>query len=178
VTRLQLPERVLIRVATRAGPVTARRDVAYGGPPLAFGVRTFARVKNDYHLGPFFSDQGVVRITREELERSVRIELSFGLMDYRPLDECFALVEIAHWSPALVEGAIERRATELREGRFFSELEAERWGTPAAYVKRLQDTANRRLAAAIPGAQVIRDEWDGTAPQREYAYRVDPSAEA
>jgi len=178
VSTLQLPESVAVRIVTWRGPIASPQDVPYGGPPLAFGVRTFARFKNDYHLGPFFSDQGVVRITRADLERSARIQLSFGLMDFRPLDECFALVEIAHWAPAEVERAIEARGTEVRLGRFFSELEAEQWSSPEAYVRRLREVANRRLSAAIPGAQIIRDEWDGSALEREYTYRVHPSAAA
>jgi hypothetical protein len=104
------------------------------------------------------------------MEVSEQIHHAFGLMDYCGLTDCYSLVEIRAWSAEETQGAIEARAIELREGRFFSEVEQQLWGTPQKLVERLESAANNRLPA--PVYYHIRDEWDGARSRVEYEYRV------
>lgn len=175
-SNLVLPSSVTIHVVTWTGPIQAPRDTPATSRSIAVSVQTFARAKNDYHLGPFFSENGVIRITRSELERAAAVELDFGLMDYYALAECFSLVEIRAWSAAQVERALGARKAEMKQGRFFSGHDAERWGTPAAYVARLKECGNRNLKD--PVLFRVRDEWDGSKRDVEYEYRVPPAATA
>jgi hypothetical protein len=51
--------------------------------------------KNDYFLGPFFSNEnGEFEIDKNLLEISAEAELSTGIMDYRKINECSSLIEI------------------------------------------------------------------------------------
>ncbi len=171
---LHLPKRITIRVLTWSWtPSGAAQDLPYAGPPLALGIQTFARRRNDYHLGPFFSDSdGLVTITGEQLESSVRAHLDWGLMDHADVRESFAFIEITHWSEAEIE-----RAIHVRESGVFSEHEARLWGSLEQYLHLLRSSANRRLRPPAPGAgQRVRDEWDGSRSIYEYSYRVHPSA--
>lgn len=168
-----------IHIVTWAGSIARPREVPYQGAPIVFGVQTFARQKNDYHLGPFFSDGSAVRITRDQLELLARVHLDFGLMDYVVLEDGFSFVEIAHWSAADVKRALEARQPEVARGSFFSAHERELWGSPADYCERLRRSASARMRPAPKaGGLVIRDEWDGSRAEYAYTYRVAPDASA
>src|SRR5450432_3316371 len=107
VTKLVFPERARVAVlqGTTGGPVP------WDGPELAFWVRTFARSKNDYRLGPFFSgEKGILTISRRECELHAAATLDSGIMDFHPVVEGFALVEIVHWSADDMLRAIEARS--------------------------------------------------------------------
>ena len=169
-SRLHLPKQISIQVLTWTSEF---KDVPFTGPPLALEIRTFARSRNDYHLGPFFSDpDGRVMITRALLDAGARAQLDWGLMDYAPIDDCFALVEIVHWSADDVQRAIEARSDGL-----FSDHERTLWGSLKEYLDLLRSCANRRLSPVLPGAaQRIRSEWDGSQEEYKFEYRVHPSA--
>ena len=175
-SNLVLPSSVKIHVLTRAGPLQAQREALVITPSIAVSVQTFARGRNDYRLGPFFSENGVIDITRAELERAAALHLDFGLMDYYSLAECFALIEIRAWSAVQVERAIEGRKSEMERGRFYSSRDTEQWGTPAEYVRRLRESGNRNLEE--PVWYHVRDEWDGSKQDVEYEYRVPSAASA
>ena len=171
----ELPAAVTVQLRTWAGIPGRATEKGYEGPPLALEVRTFARHKNDYYLGPFFSEGDRVHITREQLELSVRAHLDMGLMDYVDIRDGFGLVEISYWSPDEVRRAIEYRGPEVERGAFYSEYEARLWSTPSQYVALLQASANLRLPPPIrAGGFVIRDEWDGRQPTYDYVYRLQP----
>lgn len=64
-------------------------------PNIIVSIHLFAMRKNDYYLGPFFSDNnGEIKIDKNILEISAEAELQTGLMDYKEVDECSSLVEI------------------------------------------------------------------------------------
>ena len=64
-----------------AGP--AAPDV----PLLVVGLTITMGPKNDYHLGPFLTDQsGSIRLGVEEVEGSIRQVQRESLMDYSPID--------------------------------------------------------------------------------------------
>lgn len=101
---LKFPDKIKIRVMDGL----ARRTIRI--PDIIVMVHIFAMRKNDYHLGPFFTNEnGELEINKEILEISTEAELQTGLMDYRKVDECSPLVEIS----ILSEGEI----TNLIKGR-------------------------------------------------------------
>ncbi|HEX6718574.1 MAG TPA: hypothetical protein VF088_15815 [Pyrinomonadaceae bacterium] len=142
-SRLHLPKQISIEVVTWTSEF---KDVPFTGSPLALEIRTFARSRNDYHLGPFFSDpDGRVMITRALLAASARAQLDWGLMDYAPIDDCFALVEIVHWSADHVQRAIEARSDGL-----FSEHERTLWGSPEGVSRHVALLCESMVIACSP----------------------------
>jgi hypothetical protein len=54
---------------------------------LAVGLTITMERKNDYHLGPFLTDQhGSIELGIEEVERSIQEVQGESLMDYSPID--------------------------------------------------------------------------------------------
>ena len=166
VNHLVFPDRVTLNVQLWSPSETK----PYGGLPLAFRVRTFARAKNDYDLGPFFcGHDGVLAITRRQLELAAAAVLSTGLMDFDAIDNAFPFIEIVHWSGLELERAIDARSktwTMLLEG------EAELYGSVSELLSRLRSSGNASLRPADERYGRLRDEWDGTRPERTYTYTV------
>ena len=129
--------------------------------------------KNNYHLGPFFSDaDGIVRITRSMLEREVRDELETGVMDYGRIDECAPDITIRPWTISEIQRAQRARReiwTSLLPG------EALEYRSIDDLLERYARAANHRLRDS-DGA--IHDRWDGTRSQVAYEYVVHPQAPA
>jgi hypothetical protein len=137
------------------------------------GIQTAACRKNDYHLGPFFSEaDGIVRITRAMLERDVSDTLSTGLMDYGGIEECAPDVAIRAWTPAETARAGEGRRevwTDLLAG------EALEYRSIEELIGRFARSVNHYLRVPEDG---IRDRWDGSRRRVEYDYVVYPKAPA
>jgi len=159
---LILPEIASVKLKTGMG-----QD--YHIPNIVFSVDTHARHKNDYHLGPFFSDEnGVVTITRELLDTYAEAELESGLMDYASISDCYSLVEIRLWSDDDLERAIRGRQT-------WGLLKREKtlWESPEELIERFRNANNRSLVIA-EGFSHIRDEWDGSRQEYAYDFHVTP----
>lgn len=162
--RLVFPERVTIR----ARLINNDAEMDGIGLRIAFSIRTFARSKNDYHLGPFFTDDtGALALTRQQLKLSAQAALSSGLMDYASISDGFPLVEISHLSAADIERAIKSRTTHWTQ-----ELDGERelYGSVGNLVACYQGASNGQLAP--PSPPFSRDEWDGSKQTVEYEYSV------
>ena len=131
----------------------------YHIPNIVFSVDTHARHKNDYHLGPFFSDEnGVVTITRELLDTYAEAELESGLMGYASISDCYSLVEIRLWSDDDLERAIRGRQT-------WGLLKREKtlWESPEELIERFRNANNRSLVIA---EGFSRSETNGMAAGR------------
>jgi len=64
-------------------------------PNVIISIHIFAIKKNDYNLGPFFSDKnGEIKIDKHVLDILAEAEIQTGLMDYNNIHECSPLVEI------------------------------------------------------------------------------------
>ena len=62
---------------------------------IIVSITLFAPKKNDYHLGPFFSDNhGVIKIEEKQLIISAEAVLSSGIMDYCKYSDCSEKVMI------------------------------------------------------------------------------------
>jgi hypothetical protein len=155
--RLILPECVTIHLLSRDASGTLRPSRVHC---LPFNVHTFGCRKNNYRLGPFFSDaEGRVVITRELAELSVRDTLDTGLMDYGDICECAPDVEIRNWTSDDID-----RCISARQNGWTMLLSGER------QIYSSLDELLRRLRAAPRLNQVaaIRDRWDGTRPVVEH----------
>jgi hypothetical protein len=164
-SNLILPELATIKLKTLTsqGKYQPALEQDYRVPNIVFSIDTHARHKNDYHLGPFFSDEnGVVTITRELLDIQIEATLDSGLMDYTHISDCYSLIEIRLWSENDLERAIEGRRT-----WGLGKREKDLWKSPEELIDAFRAANNRNLVF-VDGFSRIRDEWDGS--KREYAY--------
>jgi hypothetical protein len=132
-------------------------------------IRTFARYKNDFHLGPFATDSsGVCSITKQDMLAEERAHLDTGLMDYTGIGDCFSLAELLIYSEEEISRAIECRKkiwTSLLAG------ESKRWKS----IEELITLYERALIVArtiIAGPMPMRVEWSEPAENREYSFVV------
>lgn len=142
----------------------------YRGGPLAFGIVTFARAKNDYYLGPLFTDEsGVLSVTNHQLELCARAELSSGLMDYTSIHDAYALVELVHWSADEVARAVKSRTTAWNT---LFDGEAELYGSVDSLVARLRQCGNRHFAPPTQHYGRTRDEWTDASRTVRYTHTI------
>ncbi len=101
---LKFPDNIIIRI------VDGFTDNPIRTPNIIVSIHFFAIRKNDYYLGPFFSDDnGEIRIDKNILEISAEAELQTGLMDYKGVGECSSLVEIKIASEGEIANLIKGR---------------------------------------------------------------------
>jgi len=128
-------------------------------------IRTFARYKNDYHLGPFFSNKrGLVTITKEALKAEVAESISYALMDYVDVNTCYPLISIYLIPQERVNLIIDR----LQAGRI-TERELELWNSAEELMEKYKNSGNKDLRISDNDIG-IRDEWDSS--KDEYAYTI------
>jgi hypothetical protein len=166
---LILPElaTIQLKTLTSQGKYQPGLEQDYRVPNIVFSIDTHARRKNDYHLGPFFSDEnGLVTITRELLDIYIEATLDSGLMDHTHISDCYALIEIRLWSENDLESAIEGRRTWGLLKR-----EKDLWKSPEELIAAFRSANNRNLMI-VDGFSRIRDEWDGTKQEYDYDFHV------
>ena len=136
---------------------------------VILGVHTFARFRNDYYLGPFFSNtDGLVTITKEALRAGVEQSIAYALMDYMDVDTCFPLIEIYFMQQKNIDFVIER----LQAGRI-TRWELELWNSAEELIMRYSNSGNKDLRIPSKG---FRDEWDGSQDKYNYNFIVTPKA--
>ena len=139
--------------------------VRLGG--AVFFLRLFATQKNDYHLGPFVSnDQGAVTIDREMCEHFVAAEHESGLMDYAGIDQCREEIEIRLLRPDEISRVANSRRTVWRT---LLGGEGEVFGSMAALLAVYDQASNSSLITREPLTCV----WNGSEPNPSYVYLVD-----
>ncbi|MAP08510.1 MAG: hypothetical protein CMM00_06710 [Rhodopirellula sp.] len=86
-----------------------------------------------------------------------------GLMDYCNVGDCYSLVEIAAWSAAETQRAIDGR-------RLWGILGPEQslWSSADELISKLQASPNMRFDHTA----TIRDEWDGHNSHPKYSLRL------
>jgi len=153
---LVFPDRVEIQLLDPEGQPYLVEDVA-------LIIRTFARHKNDYHLGPFFSDnKGFLIIAKGALEARVAESISYAGMDYVDVNTCYPLVSIYLMPQESIDFVIDR----LQAG-CITERELELWNSTEELMEKYKNSGNKDLRISDNDAG-IRDEWDGS--RSEYAY--------
>jgi hypothetical protein len=131
-------------------------------------IKTNASHKNDFYLGPFVSDNnGVITITKANLDNEVAATYDSGLMDYSSIESNFSFVELRLYDQDEIDKLIESRTkawTTLLKG------EKERWDS----INRLVDIlrkSNNKLLLLHDSTRRIRAEFDGA--KDEYEFQLD-----
>jgi hypothetical protein len=155
---LILPEKIIIQLTD-----SQNRPLVF--PDVVFFVHFFAKHKNDFHLGPFVSDQsGKVAISHQELVWNIQATYDSGLMDYSAVETCHPSIEIILEYPDII-----KRTLTTRE-KVWSVLlkgEKERWGALENLLNVYRCAKNDQIELSKDFMK-IRDTWDGT--KKEYNY--------
>ena len=118
-------------------------------------IHIFAVEKNNYNLGPYFSDNnGESYINKHMLEISTNSELETDLMGHRDIKDCSSQVEIE----ILSEEAIKR----LIEGRKLwgiTKQEIELYGSKEHLLEKIEKNSN----SMVESAKILVD-WDERTP--------------
>lgn len=160
-TKFILPDKITIKlVKPEQQNISVENILLY--------VKTYARYKNDFYLGPFASDKnGVITITKKDLENEVTATYESGLMDYSSIDNCFSFVELRLYDQHEVNKMIESRTkvwTTLLKG------EEKRWTSIYHLVDILKKSNNKHLLL-YDSTKCIRTDFDGT--QNEYEFQLE-----
>ena len=159
---LVLPNRVAIQLVD-----TGRRPLKIAD--VLFRVHLFARGKSDFMLQPFASDgNGLVTISRNEVEAEVTAAYDSGLMDYAHVSACSSAVEIRLLSGEDIHRAIEARKIwkNLLAG------ERDRWDSMEQLLDVYRKANNGRLLA--DQSPSIHDDWDKVGAEYTYDFVVLP----
>jgi hypothetical protein len=126
-------------------------------------VTAFARYRNNYHLGPFVSDEGgVIKFTRKDLLNDISAVHDSGLMDYAGYESCEQKVRIHAYTDQEIKKEIRSRSdiwVDLLQG------EAERWGTIENLIAIYQAATNGKYNAVE-----VESGWDDA--QKEYEFEI------
>jgi hypothetical protein len=113
-------------------------------------IHFFAMKKNDYYLGPFFSDiNGEIEIDNDMLAILAEAELQTGIMDYKNVNECSPLVEISILSSEEIQNLVKGRTLWGISGR-----EKELYNTKEELLSRINMNNNYLV---LP--QSLRINW-------------------
>ena len=153
---LVLPNRVVIQLVDKN-----LFPLKLGG--VLFQVQLFASHKSDLTLQPFASDgDGLVTISRKELDAEIAANYDSGLMDYAPVSDCASTVEIRLLAEDDIHHAVEARRTWKR----LLAGERDRWNS----MEQLLNVYRRAKNASLFSDQSppIHDAWDKAGA--EYSY--------
>ena len=105
---------------------------------IAIRIHVFARKQNDYLLGPYFSnDEGIIEISKEEIEYEIQATLDSGLMDYFPIEDALTMAKIYPYSSMEIEKMIKTRKNSWR---MLLKGEDKRWKTIRELINKLENS--------------------------------------
>ena len=160
-TKLVMPDKITVRLVK---PLQQNFSV----DNMLLYIKTYAKHKNDFYLGPFVSDKdGIITITKKELDNEITATYESGLMDYSSIENNFAFVELRLYDQDEISKMIESRTkawTSLLKG------EKERWTSLNHLVDTLKKS-NNKLLLLYESTRRIRADFDGT--QNEYEFQLD-----
>ncbi len=160
-TKFILPDKITVKL------IKPRKE-NFSVDNILLYIKTNARNKNDFYLGPFASDiNGVITITKKDLDNEVTATYESGLMDYSSIENSFSFVELRLYDQNEIDKMIESRTktwTSLLKG------EIERWISINRLVDTLKQSNNKHLLLD-ESTKRIRAEFDGT--QNEYEFQLE-----
>lgn len=160
-TKFILPDKITVKL------IKPRKE-NFSVDNILLYIKTNARNKNDFYLGPFASDiNGVITITKKDLDNEVTATYESGLMDYSSIENSFSFVELRLYDQNEIDKMIESRTktwTTLLKG------EIERWISINRLVDTLKQSNNKHLLLD-ESTKRIRAEFDGT--QNEYEFQLE-----
>jgi hypothetical protein len=160
-TKFILPDKITVKL------IKPRKE-NFSVDNILLYIKTNARNKNDFYLGPFASDiNGVITITKKDLDNEVTATYESGLMDYSSIENSFSFVELRLYDQNEIDKMIESRTktwTSLLKG------EIERWISINRLVDTLKQSNNKHLLLD-ESTKRIRAEFDGI--QNEYEFQLE-----
>jgi carboxypeptidase C (cathepsin A) len=160
-TKFILPDKITVKLIKQ-------RQQDFPVDNILLYIKTSARHKNDFYLGPFVSDKnGVVTITKNDINNEVTATYESGLMDYSSIENSFTFVELRLYDQDEIDRMIQSRTkvwTSLLKG------EKERWTSINHLVDTLKKSNNKHLLL-YDSTKRIRADFDGT--QNEYEFQFD-----
>jgi hypothetical protein len=160
-TKFILPDKITVKL------IKPRKE-NFSVDNILLYIKTNARNKNDFYLGPFVSDKnGVITITKKDLDNEVTATYESGLMDYSSIENSFSFVELRLYDQNEIDKMIESRTktwTSLLKG------EIERWISINRLVDTLKQSNNKHLLLD-ESTKRIRAEFDGI--QNEYEFQLE-----
>jgi carboxypeptidase C (cathepsin A) len=160
-TKFRLPDKITVKLIKQR-----QQDLPLDN--FLLYIKTYAKHKNDFYLGPFVSDKnGVITITKNDLDNEVTATYESGLMDYSSIENSFTFVELRLYDQNEIDKMIESRTkawTSLLKG------EKERWTSINHLVDTLKKSNNKHLLL-YDSTKLIRADFDGT--QNEYEFQLD-----
>ena len=160
-TKFILPEKITVRLVK-----PEQQDFSIDH--ILLYIKTNARHKNDFYLGPFVSDKdGVITITKNDLDNEVIATYESGLMDYSSIENSFTFVELRLYDQDEIKKMIKSRTkvwTSLLKG------EKERWTSIDHLVDTLKKS-NNKLLQLYDSTKRVRADFDGT--QNKYEFQLE-----
>jgi hypothetical protein len=136
---------------------------------VLFQLRLFARRKNDFTLQPFASDgDGLVTISRKEIEAEIEANYDSGLMDYAHVSDCVPAVEVRLLSEEDIHHAVEAR----KIWKHLLAGERDRWNSMEQLLNIYRNANNVNLLS--DQSPTIRDDWDKAGAEYSYDCVVVP----
>jgi len=121
-------------------------DVIVDVENVILSLKVFAYQKNDYHLGPFFTNKdGACIIERQTIKIMADAELQRGIMDFQAFDSCSNLAEVSILTKEQIGRMLEARklwGTIADESRMF--------GTKENLINKIQDNNNAMVRPVLP----------------------------
>lgn len=89
---LTVPEHIEVQLVNSKGELVQQDNIV-------IGIHTIATRKNDIELSPFVSnEQGIVNISKADIEDRAENFISYGIMDYVSLESAKPIVELFIWT--------------------------------------------------------------------------------
>ena len=160
-SKLILPDKIRVRLVKP-------RQLDLPVDNILLYIKTHARHKNDFELGPFVSDKdGIITISKSDLDNEVAATYDSGLMDYSSIDSNFSFVELRLYDQVEIDKLIESRT---KAWKTLLKGETERWISMNHLVDTLKKSNNKFLLL-YESTRRIRADFDGT--QKEYDFQLD-----
>jgi hypothetical protein len=140
---------------------------------ILIGIRTFANRKNHIDLSPFLTDQnGIIRITSQDIKNNFDNFISYGLMDYSSLESAKPEIEIYFWGKKNLNRYINYWTKILENKNALKQFE--KWGNKlgkreieSAKIEQKEREELKILQTCFNGTTnyfddiiIIKDNWD------------------
>ena len=149
---------------------------------ILLGIQTFANHKNDIEIYPFLSDQnGRLKITREQIKQQADRFISYGIMDYAPLEYAKPDIQIYYWGndklyeyinywSILLKSKKSRKSTEI-EKKLLGHMEHRFVKTEEKERQELQifTSCYNRTRTEWQNIVLARDRWDTPVTEKTYS---------
>ena len=174
---LYIPEKIVIEFKDENGNPNHQNNILVG-------IQIFANYKNDIHLSPFLSDQnGIINISKNDIEKSLSNFISYGLMDYSSLESAKPEIQIQYLGNSSINKYLEYRTkilsgkTDLKQFEIWGEKLGKRDQEFAQIEKRereefeIYSSCNNRKFNEIEDVILIQDNWGSQ--KSELIYKVE-----